>query len=351
MPAGAGGEPRARAIGRAAWGPAVRPQSDRGPDRRRPGHRRGGGEFQPRPTADRRRHVPPFRQRLPRVHGRIRVRARVSDARRSPADDRSPRFAPATDPAAAECYSTPSRRAARGRRRRRARPSARLRTIEPAPDRRSGGRRRRGVRGPRSAQRSVSKGPTRQPSRSPRSVGAMPTGVESTATSHARASTAASPKPSLSEVIRTAFAALTQSTIRSASIPPPDRQLRIHGRCELGLPGRGASRAARGRPETAGTVPPDRGPRRRRASGRDPGAKLSRSAPHGRTALAPATRGSPARPDSGANRAREAPAIRSSRGASRRDRGPTTGWRTSVPWNVTISGLAPAAKAHHPASP
>ena len=53
------------------------------------------------------------------------------------------------------------------------------------------------------------------------SAGATPTGVESTGTSQASASTATSPNPSFSEVTSTALAALTQSGIRSASIAPP----------------------------------------------------------------------------------------------------------------------------------
>jgi hypothetical protein len=51
------------------------------------------------------------------------------------------------------------------------------------------------------------KGAARQPSRPRSRKGAIPTGVEKTGTSQASASTATSPKPSLSDVTTTALAA------------------------------------------------------------------------------------------------------------------------------------------------
>ena len=88
---------------------------------------------------------------------------------------------------------------------------------------------------------------------------------------------------------------------------------------------------------------PRLGSRQRAGSG-------ARSGPQGRTAE-PGTRGRPGRPSSGSNRARETAATRSTRQARRRESGPTSQWRTSVPWKLTTSGRAPARRAHQPTRP
>ncbi len=93
------------------------------------------------------------------------------------------------------------------------------------------------------------------------SVGATPTLVESTGTSQASPSRQARPKPSLSEVIRTALAAFSQSGIRSGSMSPPTsrvaptaaassaaRSWRFSGR--VGLAGKSRYRPSGSRPSS-----------------------------------------------------------------------------------------------------
>ena len=112
----------------------------------------------------------------------------------------------------------------------------------------------------------------------------MPTGVASTGTSHASASSTASPKPSRSDGTSTALAALTHSGTRSGSTPPsaatPPRSLRERGR------DRGASRRAPDRLGTGRMAPQGRVRAAPRACARASGRKRSRSTPQGSTARA-----------------------------------------------------------------
>ncbi len=71
-----------------------------------------------------------------------------------------------------------------------------------------------------SLQMRLSKGAQSVPSTSFSTSGAIPTGVLSTGTLQASASSAASPKPSRSEGTSTALAALTHSGTRSGSTAP-----------------------------------------------------------------------------------------------------------------------------------
>ncbi len=109
-----------------------------------------------------------------------------------------------------------------------------------------------------------------------------PTGVASTGTSQASASSAARPNPSRSDGTTTALAALTQSGTRSGSTSPQRQQLDVAGQ-RLGA-GRSASRGAPGRPGTAGSGRPGQARARR---GRRHGGS-ARSGPCRRRTAAPA---------------------------------------------------------------
>ena len=114
----------------------------------------------------------------------------------------------------------------------------------------------------------------------------MPTGVESTGTSQARASTAASPKPSLSELTSTAAAALIRSQTVSGAAPPEGQQLCLDRVGDRERPIVALDRSGRvGGKEQIAAAGVEAESLPRLARGR--GSKRPRSAPQGRTAARP----------------------------------------------------------------
>src|SRR5690348_3107129 len=112
--------------------------------------------------------------------------------------------------------------------------------------------------------------------------GWIPTGVASTGTSHASASSTASPKPSRSDGTSTAFAALTHSGTSAGATVPSDSSATAPATC--------CARSWRfsGRAGSAGNSRHGRSgsrPSARRASARGIGRKRSISTPDGSTAL------------------------------------------------------------------
>ena len=165
-----------------------------------------------------------------------------------------------------------------------------------------------------------------------------PTGVENTGTSQASASTATMPKPSLSEVTTTAFAAFIQAGIWPMSTPSPDRSSASSSARHLLRAVVALDLAGSVRPGTAGSGRPDRGRAARGPRPAVPGGSARGRRRRGGRRVIPGRRGRAGRPPSGLNSAREAAAIRSSLPTRRRERKPVTGWRTSVPWKVTDEG-------------
>ena len=145
------------------------------------------------------------------------------------------------------------------------------------------------------------------------------------------------------------MAALIQSGIRSGSIAPP---------VSSSAPQAAASSAARscallgsrrvgGEEQVAAVgveaeLAPRLGARHRLEAAEVGAAGKDRGAGQERQARAPVLL---------AEEGAETPRVRSMRRARRRDSGPTSGWRTSVPWKLTTSGAAPARRAHQPGSP
>ena len=181
--------------------------------------------------------------------------------------------------------------------------------------------------------------------RAPR--GWMPTGVASTGTSQASASSTARPKPSRSEGTSTALAALTHSGTRSG-VDRAERQQLDAGRdgererAVVALlrraPGRRgtAGRAARVEAELA------------RACARGSGRKRSMSTPQGSTSAR--SRGAAAGQFPRERRRTRPPADRSA-AARRRSAARVRGCATSVPWTVsarTRAGTARAGQAVRP---
>ena len=139
-------------------------------------------------------------------------------------------------------------------------------------------------------------------------------------TSHASASTAASPKPSLSEVTSTAAAAFTQSGIRSGPGGAKREQLCARPAGDLRGQVMAFLRAGMGRRGTAGSARPARSPSRSRAAARGDGETGRDPRRWGGLPRPPATStGRPGRPASSANSAREAPATKSIRPRRRRE--------------------------------
>ena len=176
-------------------------------------------------------------------------------------------------------------------------------------------------------------------------------GVDRTGTPQPAPPATARPKPSLSEVTRTAEAALWQQrhlapdpprAVASSSAPASSRHL---GGAVVALDrpvgvGREQQVAAgRVEPEPA----PGLGLRDRPEAPEVHAARQDRGRP--------VRVGRPGRPPSRSKAEREAPAIRSRRRRSSREQGPTSRWRMSVPWKVTTSGLAPASAATQPQRP
>ena len=176
--------------------------------------------------------------------------------------------------------------------------------------------------------------------------GAIPTGVASTGTSHASASSTASPKPSRSDGTSTALAALTHSGTSSGCTSPS-----VSSGTSPATAARAVEALLRARrvggEQQAGRVGVEPEPRARLARAAA-GGSAARSTPHGSTATrrrvpAPATR-------SRASVAETVAARSTNRSAARLSR-PLRGCARSVPWNVTTCGAPRSASAGHAVRP
>ena len=174
----------------------------------------------------------------------------------------------------------------------------------------------------------------------------MPTGVASTGTSQASASSTDKPKPSRSEGTSTQLAALIQSATLSGGTPPS---------VSSSTPAARASESARSwrfslRAGSAGNSrygPAAWRPSSCRADARGSGRKRASSTPHGSTSA----RFEEPRPGSALRSGSETAARRSIEGRTARVASRVRGWLRSVPWTVSARTRAGTASAGQAVSP